>query len=203
MRLSKSAVALCLALTTATNLRQGVGAFVPATVALSSRPGPAPPAARAVLLSSPSSSTGHSASAASEVEQQQEEDPLGLTTELRKITDAFQKIGDVKLRYKQLLYMAQNGLEPMPEELKVDENKVLGCLSTVHVHATPTREGDKTLIHFQGDSDGLLTKGLVALLIRYVLGFGNSMERILYNNFYYFYLISAHHICQILPPINL
>jgi len=176
---------------------------VPATVALSSRPGPAPPAARAVLLSSPSSSTGHSASAASEVEQQQEEDPLGLTTELRKITDAFQKIGDVKLRYKQLLYMAQNGLEPMPEELKVDENKVLGCLSTVHVHATPTREGDKTLIHFQGDSDGLLTKGLVALLIRYVLGFGNSMERILDNNFYYFYLISAHHICQILPPINL
>ena len=93
-------------------------------------------------------------------------DPLGLTEELRRLTDAFQNIGDDKLRYKQLLYMASNGLEPMAEELKVEENKVLGCLSTVHVHATTTVQDDKTLINFTGDSDGLLTKGLVALLVR-------------------------------------
>ena len=95
-----------------------------------------------------------------------EDDPLGLTAELRKLTDAFQNIGDDKLRYKQLLYMASNGLDAMPEELKVEENKVLGCLSTVHVHATTSVEEGKTLIHFTGDSDGLLTKGLVALLVR-------------------------------------
>jgi Fe-S metabolism associated domain len=41
----------------------------------------------------------------------------------------------------------------------------LGCLSTVHIHATCSNEG---LVSFKGDSDGLLTKGLVALLVRYV-----------------------------------
>ena len=90
---------------------------------------------------------------------------LGLTPELQKLTDAFENIGDDKLRYKQLLYMASNGLDPMPDALKVDENKVLGCLSTVHVHATKDADG---LVSFTGDSDGLLTKGLVALLVRYV-----------------------------------
>ena len=93
-------------------------------------------------------------------------DPLGLTPELRRLTDAFANIGDDKLRYKQLLYMASNGLDKMPDELKTDDNKVLGCLSTVHVHATLD---DKNLVSFTGDSDGLLTKGLVALLVRYVL----------------------------------
>ncbi|CAB9496982.1 SufE-like protein 1, chloroplastic/mitochondrial [Seminavis robusta] len=95
------------------------------------------------------------------------DDPLGLTAELRRLTDAFQNIGDDKLRYKQLLYMASNGLDDMPEELKVEENKVLGCLSTVHVHATLDKND---LVQFTGDSDGLLTKGLVALLVRGLSG---------------------------------
>lgn len=102
-----------------------------------------------------------------------DKETLGLTDELQKLTDAFANIGDDKLRYKQLLYMASNGLDAMPEELKTDSNKVLGCLSTVHVYATPQPQGDATVIHFQGDSDGLLTKGLVALLVRCVLFIAN------------------------------
>ena len=100
-------------------------------------------------------------------------DALGLTPELRKLTDAFERIGDDQLRYKQLLYMASNGLKPMPDSLKMDENKVLGCLSTVHVHATAEQDAESgnTLIHYTGDSDGLLTKGLVALLVRWVSWF--------------------------------
>ena len=100
-----------------------------------------------------------------------DKETLGLTDELQKLTDAFANIGDDKLRYKQLLYMASNGLPTMPDELKTDDNKVLGCLSTVHVYATPLPskdDNDTTVIQFQGDSDGLLTKGLVALLVRCV-----------------------------------
>lgn len=98
---------------------------------------------------------------------------LGLTPELTKLTTAFQSIGDDKLRYKQLLYMA-NQLAPMDESLKTPQHVVPGCLSTVHVFAT-LNPNDQT-ISFQGDSDGLLTKGLVALLVRGLSG--NSADDI-------------------------
>ena len=51
----------------------------------------------------------------------------------------------------------------MTETLKTEANKVPGCLSTVHVSASLDGEGGGVL--FEGDSDGLLTKGLVAMLV--------------------------------------
>ena len=94
-------------------------------------------------------------------------DPLGLPEELRKITDAFASVDDDSLRHKQLLYMA-NQLEPLDPSKAVDTNKVPGCLSTVYVDgkALLDQESGEYVIEFVGDSDGLLTKGLVALLIR-------------------------------------
>jgi sulfur transfer protein SufE/stress-induced morphogen len=102
--------------------------------------------------------------------------PLGLTPELLKLTLAFESIGDDKLRYKQLLYMA-NQLKPMGEEYQIDANKVPGCLSTVYIHATLDKPANSApVVNYIGDSDGLLTKGLVALLVR---GFsGNTAESI-------------------------
>lgn len=92
-----------------------------------------------------------------------------LTPELKRMTDAFASIGDDKLRYKQLLYMA-NQLPPLqfPEKVMVPKNKVPGCLSTVYIDGTCTYDTkrDEYVIDFVGDSDGLLTKGLVALLVR-------------------------------------
>jgi sulfur transfer protein SufE/stress-induced morphogen len=89
--------------------------------------------------------------------------PLGLTPELTKLVSAFETIGDDKLRYKQLLYMA-NQLAPMDPVYFSPDNKVPGCLSTVFIHATLDKT-DNT-VTYTGESDGLLTKGLVALLVR-------------------------------------
>ncbi len=95
---------------------------------------------------------------------------LGLTPELKKVTDAFSAIPDEQLRYKQLLYMAQNIKEAnnMAASSKIPENKVPGCLSTVYVDGTAvySEEVGDYVINFIGDSDGLLTRGLVALLVR-------------------------------------
>jgi cysteine desulfuration protein SufE len=98
---------------------------------------------------------------------------LGLTQELSRMTEAFRTIGDDQVRYKQLLYMAQNTKEvnngSLPDSSKLARNKVPGCLSTVYVDGTATFNTDVNdyVIDFVGDSDGLLTRGLVALLVRY------------------------------------
>jgi sulfur transfer protein SufE/stress-induced morphogen len=107
----------------------------------------------------------------------EDSNPLGLTPELQKMVTAFERIGDDKLRYKQLLYMAGQ-LAPMDPSSQILEKKVPGCLSTVFIDGSVERS-EKTgehLIHFVGDSDGLLTKGLVALLVRGLSG--NTAEEI-------------------------
>ena len=101
---------------------------------------------------------------------QEQEVDLGLTPELKRVTGAFGSIADEQMRYKQLLYMAQNTKEAnnMPESSKIPENKVPGCLSTVYVDgkAEYSEEAGDYVVNFIGDSDGLLTRGLVALLVR-------------------------------------
>jgi len=100
---------------------------------------------------------------------------LGLTPQLATMTKAFSSIPDEKMRYKQLLYMA-NQLKPMDPRLMVPENKVPGCLSTVFVDCVATKKkgedgaADEIVLDYIGESDGLLTKGLVALLVRGLSG---------------------------------
>lgn len=53
-------------------------------------------------------------------------------------------------------------LAPLAEEFKIDENKIKGCQSNVWLN---TRLEDKHLI-FEGDSDAVIVKGLVSLLIK-------------------------------------
>ncbi len=60
-----------------------------------------------------------------------------------------------------------NQLKPMDPSLMIPENKVPGCLSTVYVECFPRKDDDgQTVLDYVGESDGLLTKGLVALLVR-------------------------------------
>lgn len=64
-------------------------------------------------------------------------------------------------RYRQLIVLAKQ-LPPMPEDLKTDENQVNGCEN--HVWLTYQKQNDNTFI-FQGDSEGRIVKGLLAILI--------------------------------------
>lgn len=87
---------------------------------------------------------------------------LSLPPPLADMVRKFAAVPDVKLRYQQLLFFAQQ-LPPMDPALKTDANLVRGCQSVVHVVVSLDENG---LITLQGDSDAQLTKGLVALLVR-------------------------------------
>lgn len=72
---------------------------------------------------------------------------------------------DPKRRYEYVLWLAKK-LEPMPPEEQTEEIKVKGCVSQVFVRGS--LDGDVML--WQGDSDALITKGLLALLIQGLSG---------------------------------
>ena len=94
------------------------------------------------------------------------------TPQLDKFVQRLQQATDDKKRYEYLLWFAKR-LPPFPASDKMPENKVSGCVSQVYITAALT-DGKVT---FQGDSDALITKGLVGLLVEGLNG--SSPETIL------------------------
>ncbi len=79
---------------------------------------------------------------------------------LDRLVERLGSTTDPKRRYEYVLWLAKK-LEPLPDELRQDLFKVKGCVSQVYVVGSLQ---DGTL-HWRGDSDAAITKGLLALLI--------------------------------------
>jgi len=97
-----------------------------------------------------------------------------------EIIEEFNMFDDWLGRY-QLIVEYANELKknPMPAADKTDINKIDGCQSTVWF--TAKLEDGKII--FKGDSDALLVKGVVALLIRVLSG--HTPKEILDANLYF------------------
>ena len=63
----------------------------------------------------------------------------------------------------QLLIDLGNEQQPLDEQYKNESNLIEGCQSRVWLQADLTDEGK---IHFQAESDALIVKGIITLLIR-------------------------------------
>lgn len=88
-----------------------------------------------------------------------------------EIIDEFTSFDDWMDRYS-LLIDYGNGLEPFPEADKTDKNLIDGCQSKVWFTCElvqPTPDAQPVII-YHGDSDAILVKGIVALLIRVLSG---------------------------------
>ena len=79
---------------------------------------------------------------------------------LDRIVERLSTTADPRRRYEYVLWLAKK-LKPFPEELRSEAHKVKGCVSQVYVVA----ELHDGKLHWQGDSDAAITKGLLALLI--------------------------------------
>jgi cysteine desulfuration protein SufE len=79
---------------------------------------------------------------------------------LDRIVDRLATTSDPRRRYEYVLWLAKK-LEPFPDELRQEAFKVKGCVSQVYVMGS-LRDGR---LHWLGDSDAAITKGLLALLI--------------------------------------
>jgi cysteine desulfuration protein SufE len=63
-------------------------------------------------------------------------------------------------KYEYLIDLGKK-LSPLKEEFKKDEYKIKGCQSSVWIHSFE-KDG---LIFFEGDSDAVIVKGLVSMMI--------------------------------------
>ena len=91
-----------------------------------------------------------------------------------EIIEEFSGLDDWMDRY-QLLIDLGNEQEPLDEQYKTEQNLIDGCQSRVWLVATaspnPSEEGvsgtpEGVVLHFQAESDALIVKGIVSLLIR-------------------------------------
>ncbi|MCF6280527.1 MAG: SufE family protein [Flavobacteriaceae bacterium] len=78
-----------------------------------------------------------------------------------EIIDEFSMFDDWMERYEYIIELGKS-LPLIDDVYKLDENLIKGCQSKVWVHAD--FEGEKLL--FTADSDAILTKGIVALVLR-------------------------------------
>lgn len=83
----------------------------------------------------------------------------------QEIIGEFSALSDWTERYKHIIKLGKK-LPPLDEEHKVEENLVRGCQAQVWLH---TGMDDGKVI-FEADSDAAITKGLVALMIRFYSG---------------------------------
>ena len=86
---------------------------------------------------------------------------MPIEDKIQEIKKQFDLSTDWEKKYEKIIELGKKwpGLEP---ELKIEDLKVKGCQSQVWIKADLT--ADKKII-FRGDSDALLVKGLVALVL--------------------------------------
>ena len=96
-----------------------------------------------------------------------------------EVIEEFQDIEDWMDRYQMLIEIGSE--QPaLDEKYKTDQNLIEGCQSRVWLQADQMPDGT---LHFQAESDALIVKGIIALLIRVV---GNhTPDEILQSELYF------------------
>lgn len=79
-----------------------------------------------------------------------------------EVIEEFEGFDDWMDKYQMLIDLGSEQ-EPLPVQYKIESNLIDGCQSRVWLQADLSDDGT---IHFQAESDALIVKGIVSLLIR-------------------------------------
>ena len=79
-----------------------------------------------------------------------------------EIVEEFSMFEDWADKYEYIIDIGKK-LPPLPAQYKTEENIIKGCQSQVWLHSSLNGEGK---VIFEGDSDAVIVRGLIGLLIR-------------------------------------
>lgn len=82
----------------------------------------------------------------------------------QEIAENLSFLDDWEDRLNYLIELGQ-ALPQMPDADKTDDNKVKGCVSNVWLVSSAEQAAGVVTMRFRGQSDAIITKGLVAVLI--------------------------------------
>ncbi len=78
-----------------------------------------------------------------------------------EIIENFELLDDWEERYRYIIDLGKK-LTPLPNEMKVEAALVPGCISRVWLHSREEADG---VLRFEADSDAIIVKGLVAIVL--------------------------------------
>jgi cysteine desulfuration protein SufE len=83
---------------------------------------------------------------------------------INEIIDNFGLLDEWEDRYRYLIELGRT-LEPLPEQARIERNKVQGCASQVWLATSVRPDGAAgPVLSFHGDSDAHIVRGLIAVL---------------------------------------
>ena len=80
------------------------------------------------------------------------------------IADTFDFLDDWEDRYRHVIDLGK-AMSPLEESLRAPATKVEGCASQVWLVPEVDGSGADAVIRFRGDSDAMIVRGLIAILI--------------------------------------
>jgi cysteine desulfuration protein SufE len=88
-----------------------------------------------------------------------------LLSTIDAIREDFASLDDWEDRYRYVIELGHT-LEALSPAAHNDANKVRGCVSQVWLECEPAAQADgRTTLHYRGDSDSHLVRGLIAIAI--------------------------------------
>ncbi|MDB2548085.1 SufE family protein [Paracoccaceae bacterium] len=80
-----------------------------------------------------------------------------------EIAETFEFLDDWEDRYRHVIELGK-AMEPLPDAMRVPATKVDGCASQVWIMPRIEGQGPEARFDFQGESDAMIVRGLIAVL---------------------------------------